>query len=285
MRPELIVRFRNASTRTVRRAGAIACLAMFTASTMAASVIDYNYRSFALLDSPPRLAEMEAYKKLEFSPQVAESSSISATNGVDGYTCTLVFQDAATAVVKPPSVLPIVGFSGCPFDIPLIAAEQWVALRESIIIDIREVRDGVIYVSENSLVPFVAQAGRTPFPVPTALGVVWRFEGAGMRFTTAAGDFITARAGATISFNKSGVRFRGFSTSPTQGGLILASKGWSRDTMRSVQQRLTRLGYKPGPVDGLWGSRTRDALLAFQRSAGLDVNGVLDGRTLVELGI
>ena len=39
--------------------------------------------------------------------------------------------------------------------------------------------------------------------------------------------------------------------------------GYSRpggsDRVREVQRRLTRLGYRPGPVDGLFGPRTRAA--------------------------
>lgn len=37
-------------------------------------------------------------------------------------------------------------------------------------------------------------------------------------------------------------------------------RGPSRDTLRSVQAQLKELGFKPGPVDGIWGRRTRAAL-------------------------
>jgi hypothetical protein len=46
-----------------------------------------------------------------------------------------------------------------------------------------------------------------------------------------------------------------------------------------VQQRLTNLGFAPGPVDGVVGSRTRAALVRFQAWAGLPQTGVADAKT------
>lgn len=45
---------------------------------------------------------------------------------------------------------------------------------------------------------------------------------------------------------------------------------------REAQQLLTELGYTPGPVDGLYGSRTADAVKTFQRDAGLAQTGQID---------
>ncbi len=50
-----------------------------------------------------------------------------------------------------------------------------------------------------------------------------------------------------------------------------------------VQERLQALGYRPGPVDGLWGQRTARALAAFQRAAGLGPSGVIDPSTIMAL--
>ena len=40
-----------------------------------------------------------------------------------------------------------------------------------------------------------------------------------------------------------------------------------------IQEELDTLGYKPGPADGVMGSRTRAAIMAYQRNAGLAVDG------------
>ena len=43
--------------------------------------------------------------------------------------------------------------------------------------------------------------------------------------------------------------------------------------VREIQQLLTDLGYQPGPVDGLFGGKTRAAIQTFQRDKGLDPDG------------
>lgn len=52
---------------------------------------------------------------------------------------------------------------------------------------------------------------------------------------------------------------------------------------REAQQLLTELGYDPGPVDGLYGRRTADAVRAFQRDMGLSQDGWIDERLLFTL--
>ncbi|MFC3229839.1 peptidoglycan-binding protein [Marinibaculum pumilum] len=47
----------------------------------------------------------------------------------------------------------------------------------------------------------------------------------------------------------------------------------NRSVMRLVQQRLNTLGYDAGPVDGLYGTATRAAILAFQRDNDLAATG------------
>lgn len=50
-----------------------------------------------------------------------------------------------------------------------------------------------------------------------------------------------------------------------------------------VQQQLAKLGFRPGPLDGVWGRQTVAALRAFQASKGLDADGVLGPLTLAAL--
>ena len=52
-------------------------------------------------------------------------------------------------------------------------------------------------------------------------------------------------------------------------------------TVRYVQDALVRLGYDVGAVDGAVGERTRSAIEAYQREAGLAADGAV-GETLVE---
>jgi hypothetical protein len=45
------------------------------------------------------------------------------------------------------------------------------------------------------------------------------------------------------------------------------------ELVAAVQQALKRLGHDPGPVDGLMGPRTRDAIEAFQQAENLTATG------------
>jgi peptidoglycan hydrolase-like protein with peptidoglycan-binding domain/DNA invertase Pin-like site-specific DNA recombinase len=49
--------------------------------------------------------------------------------------------------------------------------------------------------------------------------------------------------------------------------------------VRTLQVTLRRLGWSPGPIDGLFGPRTEAAVVRFQRSAGLAADGIAGRRT------
>lgn len=68
-----------------------------------------------------------------------------------------------------------------------------------------------------------------------------------------------------------------------QGSLTAAlSRGSEGDDVRMLQKLLKDLGYSVG-VDGIYGTRTRDAVKAFQRNNGLTVDGIAGARTLRKL--
>jgi peptidoglycan hydrolase-like protein with peptidoglycan-binding domain len=50
--------------------------------------------------------------------------------------------------------------------------------------------------------------------------------------------------------------------------------------VRLVQGKLVERGFNPGPVDGVYGKKTGDAIRAFQETQGfLKVTGVVNGET------
>ncbi len=53
--------------------------------------------------------------------------------------------------------------------------------------------------------------------------------------------------------------------------------------VQKIQSLLADHGFDPGPADGLLGPRTRDAVLAFQRTNGLSVTGQIDQSLLAAL--
>ena len=59
-------------------------------------------------------------------------------------------------------------------------------------------------------------------------------------------------------------------------GVIAAAWDWR---VGQVQDRLKAAGFNPGPLDGVLGPRTREALRRYQASQGLPATGVLDEAT------
>lgn len=51
-----------------------------------------------------------------------------------------------------------------------------------------------------------------------------------------------------------------------------------------TQAALTNLGYQPGPVDGVWGKKTSNAISAYQDENGLLVTGVPSDALLAHMG-
>jgi hypothetical protein len=54
-------------------------------------------------------------------------------------------------------------------------------------------------------------------------------------------------------------------------------------TVREIQRALTELGYDPGPIDGLFGARTRAAIKRFQAEHGLVADGIVGRKTRAKM--
>jgi putrescine transport system substrate-binding protein len=75
-------------------------------------------------------------------------------------------------------------------------------------------------------------------------------------------------------------------------GSVWAKEGWGSGTVngqdlvvepsevRAAQDALTKQGYEPGPVDGVYGPATFSAVEIFQEDAGLKVSGLLTRNTV-----
>ena len=73
------------------------------------------------------------------------------------------------------------------------------------------------------------------------------------------------------------------SSGPLRPGTGAARPGGSV-RVRELQRRLRGLGYRPGPVDGVLGPRTRAAAAWFAHKHGLRVSGAVDAATVTLLG-
>jgi peptidoglycan hydrolase-like protein with peptidoglycan-binding domain len=63
----------------------------------------------------------------------------------------------------------------------------------------------------------------------------------------------------------------------------LAAVDGGSNLVRNVQGELIELGYRPGPVDGVVGPRTRAAIRAFESAEGLPASGRPTPELLVQL--
>ena len=69
-------------------------------------------------------------------------------------------------------------------------------------------------------------------------------------------------------------------------GPIYGYNGLSPDQVTvNVQEQLARAGYYDGPIDGLLGPMTREAIAAYQADNGLAITSAIDEPTLATLGL
>ena len=59
----------------------------------------------------------------------------------------------------------------------------------------------------------------------------------------------------------------------------------AQEQVRSVQQALQGKGMHPGPVDGVMGPKTEQAVRDFQKKENLPQTGRIDAQTLQKLGV
>lgn len=64
--------------------------------------------------------------------------------------------------------------------------------------------------------------------------------------------------------------------------LRIGSRGAS---VIELQRLLLAHGFNPGPIDGIFGNQTQAAVMAFQRSRGLVVDGIVGIQTWTALGV
>jgi N-acetylmuramoyl-L-alanine amidase len=61
--------------------------------------------------------------------------------------------------------------------------------------------------------------------------------------------------------------------------------GSTGSEVKKIQTKLKELGYYNGSVDSIYGSQTRSAVIAFQKSCGLTADGICGSKTLLYLGL
>ena len=65
----------------------------------------------------------------------------------------------------------------------------------------------------------------------------------------------------------------------------LSKLGSRGDEVRRIQKKLKELGFYGGSVDGIYGSATKKAVIAFQKNCGITADGIAGAKTLRFLGL
>ena len=69
------------------------------------------------------------------------------------------------------------------------------------------------------------------------------------------------------------------------GTEVLSKYGSRGEEVRKIQTKLKELGYYSDAVDGIFGTKTQNAVKAFQRNCGLTADGIAGPKTLLYLGL
>ena len=85
------------------------------------------------------------------------------------------------------------------------------------------------------------------------------------------------------------VAVRGF-TEPEAAPIIAQfaatyKQGSTGSVVKTIQQKLKIWGYYSGAVDGIYGAKTKAAVVSFQKKNGLTADGVVGAKTLKALGM
>lgn len=76
-----------------------------------------------------------------------------------------------------------------------------------------------------------------------------------------------------------------FIETPDVAQAAVLKQGSRGDSVKTVQQKLIRWGYLKGSADGIFGAKTKAAVIAFQKKNGLTADGIIGTRTAQALGI
>jgi len=99
-------------------------------------------------------------------------------------------------------------------------------------------------------------------------------------FQRSAGIVVDGRVGPQ-TWAALNARLASTSTAPSSAPTL--KQGAKGALVEKLQLRLVRHGFKPGPVDGDFGTQTRTAVVAFQKAKGLPATGVVDASTWSKL--
>ena len=116
-------------------------------------------------------------------------------------------------------------------------------------------------------------------------GLAGRVTRASLKTRYAAGTTASgAEAPAATTVTDTGADGSSTTTTTTVTASGILREGSRGADVQRVQELLTSVGYAPGPIDGIFGPKTKVSVLAFQDDHGLRVDGLVGSNTRAALG-
>lgn len=91
---------------------------------------------------------------------------------------------------------------------------------------------------------------------------------------------IIIRAGAV-----GGIGYLIYTNTHETSAYAVSKLGSTGDEVKSIQRKLSSLGYYKGSIDGIYGNATKSAVTSFQRNCGITADGICGSQTLLYLGL
>lgn len=82
-----------------------------------------------------------------------------------------------------------------------------------------------------------------------------------------------------------GIGYIAYTNSHVDSSYTLSKLGSTGEEVKSIQRKLSSLGYYKGSIDGIYGNNTKSAVTAFQRNCGITADGICGKQTLLYLGL
>lgn len=91
---------------------------------------------------------------------------------------------------------------------------------------------------------------------------------------------------ASIALGAGLLGFISYEVYSNQDSIYAVSRlGSTGSEVKSIQQKLSSLGYYKGAIDGIYGNATKNAVVSFQRNCGITADGICGKTTLLYLGL
>lgn len=82
-----------------------------------------------------------------------------------------------------------------------------------------------------------------------------------------------------------GIWLAGYTQDRQESAYALSKMGSTGSEVKKIQQKLAELGFYKGSIDSIYGSQTKQAVTAFQKSVGITADGIAGSQTLLYLGL